>query len=412
MHADEARDAGALLGHALDELTQLVRDVHRAVSARLFDLLGARADPVRLLHDGVASVGYGATRLGVRAIPAAAGLAVAALHNPATSSLHDGPRGRFALNALNGFWGDRIAMQRTALATELRIRTHDGPLRRLPANVVHDVAGTATGRLIVFVHGLCANDLSWSWGSARRWGEPGITYGSLLRDTAGWTPLYVSYNSGLHVSANGRELADQLEELTGRWPVPVTEIALVGHSMGGLVVRSAAHQAAQSSQDWVGLVRQLIGLGTPHLGAPLERAVSKGTRLLARAPETRPFAKWLNRRSVGIKDLRYGAVVEDDWAGFDPDDVVDDRCMPGSFLAGINYCAASATFSRRPTGWLAHDLLVQHASATGNGPLRRLPFEAHRSFHLARKHHFDLLGDPLLYEQLCTWLGAPTALPG
>jgi pimeloyl-ACP methyl ester carboxylesterase len=406
MRGDEARDAGGLLGTALADVADIVRDVHKAFATRLFGLGGAPAVPAKLLHDGISAIAYTSTRAGVRLIPAAVGLVAGARIDPAARSLDDHANGHFALGALNGVLGDQLADQRPALAQPMRMRVHGGRLRRVPGNVVHDLDGTATGRIVVFLHGLCENDLSWSFRAARTWGERTVTYGSLLRDERGWTPLYVSFNSGLHISANGYEFAQQLDELVRQWPVPVTELTLVGHSMGGLVARSAAHQAAELGQDWVTSLRHVVGLGAPHLGAPLERAVNKGTRRLAKLPETRPFATWLNQRSVGIKDLRHGALVEADWSGFDPEDHVD-NCSEVAFLPEVAYYSVCATLSRRPTSRFPFlgDLLVDHSSATGNGPRRRLEFEVERSVHLGGKHHFHLLGDPVIYRHLRDWLG-------
>jgi hypothetical protein len=405
MRGDEMRATGALLGTALGEVADAAQGIHQALAGRLFRMLGDAAAPARLLHDGVSAIAYTSTRLGVRVLPPVIGFGAAQFVHPAAPSAHDAPRGRFALGALNGFWGDRLAEQRPVLAPVMRMRTHEGRLRRIPSNVAHDIPGAATGRVAVFVHGLCETDLSWWLGAEKTWGDASVTYGSLLRDASGWTPLYVTFNSGLHVSANGRSLAELLEGMLATWPVPVTDVALIGHSMGGLVARSAGHQAVELGHSWAGSLRHIVGLGTPHLGAPLERLVTKGTHAMARVPETRPLATWLNRRSVGIKDLRYGAVVEADWAGFDPDLCLDDRCTPASLLPGVTYSVVSATLSRKPRGPLAHDLLVQHGSAHGVGPTRRIPFEADRSFHVGRRHHFHLLGDPAVYERLREWLG-------
>ena len=412
MRGDEVRDTGALVGTTLGELAEVARDVHRCLAERAFGLLGERVLPVRLLHDAISGFAYASARLGVRALPSAAGAVAGAFSNPAAESALDATRGRFAFGALSGFWGDRLAEQRPSLAPPMRLRTHDGPLRRLPANVVHDVGDTATGRVVVFLHGLCENDLSWWLGAEKHWGDRRVTYGSLLRDADGWTPLYLSYNSGLHISANGRELAEHLDDLVAGWPVPVTQIAMVGHSMGGLVARSAGHQGVALGHAWAMALRHIVGLGVPHLGAPLERFVNAGTHTLARLPETRPFATWLNRRSVGIKDLRYGAVLEDDWFGIDPDERLRDRCTPATLLPGVAYSCVSATLSRTPRGILAHDLLVAHSSSTGNGRTRRIEFDPDHSFHMGRKHHFDLLGDPLVHDQLRGWLtGADGAVP-
>jgi len=406
MRGEEMRDTAALLGTALGEFADVARDVHKALAGRIFDLLGAPARPARLLHDGISALAYTSTRLGVRWIPAAVGLAAMANGDPAARSLLEDPRGRFALGALNGFWGDRLAEQRPALAPPMSVRAHGGRLRQVPSNVVRDVADTASGRVIVFLHGLCENDLSWSFRAQHTWGEPAVTYGSLLRDERGWTPLYVSFNSGLHISANGLALAERLEAIVSEWPVPVSDVTLVGHSMGGLVARSAAHQAAELGHTWVASLRHLIGLGAPHLGAPLERAVNRGTHAMAKLPETRPFAIWLNRRSAGIKDLRHGALVEADWSGFDPEDRID-NCTDVAFLPDVAYYSVCATLSREPHSRLPFlgDLFVDHSSATGNGPKRRLAFEVERSLHVGGRHHFHLLSDPVIYAHLRDWLG-------
>ncbi|MDP9117521.1 MAG: GPI inositol-deacylase [Actinomycetota bacterium] len=408
MRPDEARDAGALLGAALGEVAVVVQDVHKAVAGRVFAALGTYTLPVRLLHDAVSSISYTSTRLGVRVLPPVAGLLAEARLDPSGPSLQERPWGRFALGALNGFWGDRLAEQRPALAPVMRIRTHDGALRRVPANVVHDLAigpDAPTGRIVIFLHGLCESDVSWSFRAERTWGERGQTYGSKLRADCGWTPLYASFNSGRHICENGYELAEQLDELMRLWPVPVTELSLVGHSMGGLIARSAAHQGAEQGHAWTAALRHLIGLGAPHLGAPLERAVNKGTHAMSKLPETLPIATWLNRRSVGIKDLRHGALTEAEWFGFDPEDPAD-NCTDLPFPPDVAHYAVSATLSRTPHSALPFfgDLLVDHASATGQGQVRKLAFEVERTLHLGGRHHFHLLADPVVYDHMRTWL--------
>jgi pimeloyl-ACP methyl ester carboxylesterase len=413
---DEIRDAAALAGSKLGEISDLVHEVHSAVAQRVFGAAGRIAGrgsgrtvllPARVLHDGICAVAYTAAALGVRHLPPAAGLVARTFIGPAAESAHDTHNGRLVLAAVNGFWGDREAERQSALAAPMRLRLHAGQLRHLPANLAADArqAGVATGRLAVFAHGLCETDLCWSFAAQQRWGDRTRTYGSRLCDDDGWTPLYLNFNTGVHISHNGRELADHLEELVAQWPVEVTEIALIGHSLGGLVARSAAHQGHDRGHSWVTRLRHVVGFGTPHLGAPLERFTNWGTHRLARLPETTPFAVWLNRRSVGIKDLRYGALLEDDWLGHDADELLQDRCKPATLLPGVAYSVASATLSREPEGVLAMDLLVQHSSAHGVGGVRSIPFEPDRAFHVGgRKTHIDLLADPQVYDVLRSWL--------
>ncbi|WP_375485792.1 esterase/lipase family protein [uncultured Jatrophihabitans sp.] len=403
MRSDEIQETGALAGHTLGDVTTTIRDTHNAVAGRIFGLLGSVGVPAKVVHDGISAVAYTSTRLGLTYGPHAAGLLAGALGRESGESVHDGPRGRLVLGAVNGVLGDQIAVDHPALATELRMRHHVGPLRRLPTNLAHDADDRTTGRIVVFLHGLCETDLCWSYSAEKRWGDRTVTYGSKLRDDDGWTPLYANFNTGLRISANGRELADQLESLVEAWPVPVTEIALVGHSLGGLLARSAAHQGHDDGQRWTQLLRHVVGLGTPHLGAPLERAVNWGMHRLARHPETRPVAELINQRSVGIKDLRHGAVVEADWMEWDPDDPLD-HITETPLIPGVAYSMASATLSREAEGPFAFDLLVQHASAHGIGKIRSIPFDSARTHHIGGKHHFDLLADATVYDALRGWL--------
>ena len=166
------------------------------------------------------------------------------------------------------------------------------------------VGAPATPHVVVFVHGLGETEFAW--------GRP--SYGDRLAEDLGATPVFVRFNTGRHISSNGASLAALLDELVADWPVEIERLAIVGHSMGGLVARSACHHGG----DWVPLVRHVISLGTPHMGAPLEQAVHALSAALHLAPETRPFARFLRRRSAGIRDLRRGSLVDEDWRDQDP----------------------------------------------------------------------------------------------
>ena len=128
----------------------------------------------------------------------------------------------------------------------------------------------------------------------------------------------------------------------------IEEIVIVGHSMGGLVARSACHYGSVEDHAWTGAVRHVFCLGSPHLGAPLEKGVNALGWALGRVPETRPLANLLGVRSAGIKDLRYGACVEEDWCDCDPDELLTDRCHDVPLLPGARFYFVAATLSRRP----------------------------------------------------------------
>jgi pimeloyl-ACP methyl ester carboxylesterase len=191
------------------------------------------------------------------------------------------------------------------------------------------------------------------------------------------------------------------------WPVEVERIALVGHSMGGLVARGACSCGAEEGAGWVRHVRQSVSLGTPHMGAPLEQVVHYLSAGLARLPETRPFANFLRRRSGGIRDLRQGSLVDDDWRDCDPDALRAAACAEVPLLEGATHCFVSATVTRsdrHPLGRLLGDTLVLKPSATGRSRARRIPFEEEYGMHLGGANHFALLNHPAVYEKLRAWL--------
>ncbi len=218
--------------------------------------------------------------------------------------------------------------------------------------------------------------------------------------------MYVRYNTGLHVSANGHRLARLLDDLVAGWPVTVDELVIVGHSMGGLVARSACHYGDEDTLRWTELVTHVFCLGTPHLGADLEKGANALAWALGRLPETRGLGAILNARSAGIKDLRYGSCVEEDWSDCDPDEFLRDRCQEVPFLPGANYYFIGAALNRGPLGTALGDLLVRMPSASGRGNRngRRIPFEVDNGHELTGLNHFHLLNHPAVYAQLRDWI--------
>ena len=390
MRGTEVKAAGELAGEALSGAAGIVCDVQRGVSRRIFGTLGGVAAPVRLAHDGITGVVHASVRAGMRAVPSGGGRALALTAPPQGPSIADRPYGALALGALNGMWGDRIERDHAALALGLDLR-HDGG---------------ETDRIAVFVHGLCETDTSWRLGGRQ-------TYGELLREDLGHTPVYARYNTGRHISDNGRALAAALDALVADWPVEVSEIVLVGHSMGGLVARSACHYGECDGLGWTEQLRHVVCLGSPHMGAPLERAAAHGSHLLSRLPETAPLARLLTVRSAGVKDLRYGACLEEDWRDIDPDEWGPDHCADFSFLPSATYYYVGATVARdkdSPLGRIIGDVLVQFPSASGDGPLRKLAFEIDHGLHLGGVNHLQLLNHPRVYEQMAGWLRRAPAL--
>jgi hypothetical protein len=179
--------------------------------------------------------------------------------------------------------------------------------------------------------------------------------------------------------------------------------------MGGLVVRSACYYDAQQHHSWTAAVRHVMCLGSPHLGADLEKAVNLAAWALAWLPENRAIASFLNTRSSGVQDLRFGSCRDEDWRDCDPDEFLRDRCHEVPFLPGAAYHFVATTIAPPPLGRVVGDPLVRAYSATGAGKNRQLPFESEQGLMLEGAHHLDLLNHPSIYAKLCEWLtSAPT----
>lgn len=313
-------------------------------------------------------------------------------------------------SSLNAFWGDYLSRRKSRLDLGMTLRHHG---RHLPATPKAFAAAfpNPTTKVCVFVHSLAATEWLWSLSSEEHYGDPDVTFGTRLADDLGFTPIYLRYNTGRHISENGRALATLLTEVLDAYPVPVEEIALVGHSMGGLVARSAAHYAREHDEPWVAHLRHVACIGSPHLGAPLEKAVNLLTGVLrnVEAAGARVPAELLDSRSAGVKDLRYGYTVDEEWAGKDPDEVFADARRNVPLVDGVGYYFLAATISRdpeHPLGQLLGDLIVRLPSASGEAlePARRVHFSSGAVF--PGMNHVHIANHPDIYEALRDLLAA------
>ena len=390
-------DAGLLGAAALaadyaeDLLLGTVKDVHGAVAGRVYGLLekakGGGPTLSHRVHDGVSGAVYGGLGGGLRL--AARGLRAADERGlgPAVEAT---PQGRALVAAVNGLIGDRLRDERPELAVEMAVRLHgrDVPLTPEHLATAYPEAGES---LVVFVHGLCETEEV--WGRRRRpvdpdSPEPG-SYGSRLARDEGWSPVWLRVNTGLPIAENGVALAGLLDRLIAAWPVGVRRLALVGHSMGGLIIRAAGAVTTDAESPWTDRVTDVVTLGAPHLGAPLERVVAKGTRVLGALPESAPFGRILEYRSVGILDLRNGLAA-------------DVRHLPH---ARYRLVAGSLSRSpRNPVALTVGDGLVQPRSAFGRPRSGPEMFPGASTLHVPGADHFDLLNHDSVYAALRRWL--------
>jgi len=305
-----------------------------------------------------------------------------------------------ALAILNGLMGDYLADSGNPLAIHMRLR-HDGQPLELKKRALAATLPGANGKLLILIHGLCRCDLQWRRG--------GHDHGAALACDLGYTPVYLHYNSGLHVSTNGREFAGLMEALVKQWPVALEEVAILAHSMGGLVARSACYYGKAAGHAWPQHLGKMIFLGTPHHGAPLERGGNWLTVVLGRNAYTAPFARLGKIRSAGITDLRYGNLLDEDWEGHDRFEQVEDHRQPVPLPKGVKCYTIAGTAGRRAGDLrdrLLGDGVVPLDAALGRHPQRSrtLSFPKSRQWVAYGIHHLDLLGRLEVYEKIREWL--------
>lgn len=390
----DLRGWGYLARDAMLGLAGVVESMHHNI-ARAPGILGA---PAEGRTRGITGLVYGTIRRVTRLVGAGFDAALAPLAREDRERLWSAKR-EALVAALNGVVGDHLAATKNPLAIPMRFRRGGRALPLEPAALAAALP-EAGPRPVVLVHGAFMNDLRWLRG--------GHDHGAALARDLGRTPVYLHYNTGLHVSTNGRAFSAALEALVRAWPVPVEELAIVAHSMGGLVARSACLHAEAAGRAWRRRLKALIFLGTPHHGAPLARGGHWVDAALSVSPYSAPIARLGRIRSAGITDLRHGSLVDEDWSGRDRFALAQPLPRAVPLPAGVACCTVAAIRARRGGGAarFVGDGLVPVDSGLGrHADLRRaLAFAKSRRWVATGIDHFDLLSDGKVYQQLRAWL--------
>jgi len=310
---------------------------------------------LRLMQDG--TIGalqtvHKGTTLALEAVHKSAAVALAAVQKSTNISIEAIEllaeiKGR-PLAVLNGVVGDTLAAQNSKLAIEMSL-----------------LGKAKGGRLCILVHGLCTSEVSWQFTE-----DPTKDYGSLLKQDCGYAPIYVWYNSGLHISTNGQLLAERVTELCENADEPIKEIIFIGHSMGGLVVRSACHYAQEQNAAWLKNISKIFLLATPHHGNDYEKLGNLTSTVLKLVPSlvTKGISKLGNKRSAGIKDLRFGNLLDEDWLEHDADALWQDHRHPVPMLKGVDYFIIAGSLAKESDNLFTQyfgDGLVPSQSAAG-----------------------------------------------
>ncbi len=378
-------------------LTSLVETMHHNISRAPGPLGKYTQEPTQGITGLVYRTIQGTTRLVGAGIDLLLGQLVPLLDpEPGNSS----NRREAVLAALNGVLGDHLACSENPLAIPMQLRRDGQALSVSPQDLATRIPD-ASGNILVLAHGLCMCDLQWC--------RNDHDHGQMLAKVAGYTPLYLHYNSGLHVSTNGHALADILETLIAAWPVPVEKLVIIGHSMGGLVARSACHYGQLEGHGWLKYLRQMVFLGTPHHGAPLERGGNWVNFVLEVSPYTAALARLAKIRSAGITDLRHGSILDEDWLHGDRfAHKKKHKRIP--LPEGVQCYAAGVTLAKapgNPSEPILGDGLVPLRSALGQHANKNFALDIPVSHQWAGygMNHMDLLDNENVSEQLKNWLG-------
>ena len=383
-HLSDFRGAARMVVDAATATTEVVEKMHRTIQVSP----GPLSVSVTGRTKGITGLVYRSIRMGIRIV----GQAIDAGLAPFTMLLPEGESSRVRdayRSAANGVYGDYLARTGNPLALDMSLH-HRGRKVDLsdPTNLLrqHDDEVPAS-KLLVLAHGSCMND--------QQWNRDGHDHGAALADDLGYLPLYLRYNSGLHIVSNGRSFAELLETLIGTRKLPVQELAIMGHSMGGLVARSACRYAREAGHAWPKYLRKLVFLGTPHHGAPLEQGGHGLDVLMELSPYSIPLTRLSRARSAGITDLRHGTISAGEHSVPLPSGVT-------CYAAAAVLAAKRGLLSERLVG----DGLVPLDSALGRhrDVNRSLKIPKSRQWIGYGLGHRDLLCHPDVYAQLRRWL--------
>ena len=397
--ADRRTEVRALSELGLTEIGKAsagIHHTHRAISDRVFGAVrwGVGAPtvlPVKTIHDALTD---GVYRIVGQVMTTAGKVGGVAADLPLKQAPSTTRLGATIIAAVNGVIGDELDAHQSPLAQPVSIRVDGAPVPLTTSGLTAAYPG-AQRRIVVAVHGLAESEHMWAFGKSEPYAD------QLAR--VGVTTVFLRYNTGRRISTNGKDVAELLDELVRRWPVPIESVSLLGHSMGGLVARSAAHYGRQAGHNWVHRVRTSVSLGTPHLGAPLENLAHIGSAGLMTLPETPAFARPPRRPSGGTRDPRVGSILDEEWTGRDADDLARVVATEAPLLPGVEHYYVSATLAdnpRSPLSRIIGDGLVLHHSASGHNSIRRIGFNPDNGLHVGRTNHLTLLNDPRVAEKL------------
>jgi len=387
--------AGRLTVDAIKGIVDLVESVHYSI----LNLVGILGNNPEKKTKGIAGLVY----KNIRTTSALVGKGLNVLAEklvPVVEEKESTPGREAALAVLNGVLGDYLEETKNPLAIPMHLRIDGKSKIHFNDPLFQELIRRFHGKIVLLIHGSCMNDLQWD--------RNGHNHGKAIERDLGYLSLYLHYNSGRHISQNGKDLAKLMEALNSQMDDKLT-LNIIAHSMGGLVARSAVYYAKTEKQRWIGNLEKMIFLGTPHHGSPLERAGNWIDNVLEKNPYSKPFSRLGKIRSAGVTDLRYGNVVDEDWQGRDRFESAGDLRVTVPLPADVDCFTIAATtdlVSDRLAANLIGDGLVPLNSALGKhkNPDLNLSFPESHQWIGRKMSHLDLLNHPEVYVKIKNWM--------
>ena len=393
--SSDLQGLNSLIADATIGITDLVEAMHkRVVHPPLMP-----STPIQHLITKIAGITYKNIRWSTRFISKGTDKALGKL-NPLFGEIESTDKREAIRAVLNGVIGDHLEKNENPLKINMQFR-HQAKAMPLDSKSLEKTYKTINGKILLMVHGSCLNDIQWT--------RKEHNHGTALAKELHKTPVFLHYNSGLHISTNGQEFNELLEKLIQNWPVPVEELVIIGHSMGGLVSRSALHYGDQQQKSWTKHLKKIIFLGTPHHGAPMEKAGNFLDVALEAIPYAKPFARLGKIRSAGVTDLRYGNLLDEDWQNDDRFKMKGDQRQNIS-LPELVECYSIAGIAGKETGSKSSQLLgdkmvgVKSALGQHKNPIKNLHFKKENTWIAYESNHSELLSNPKIYTKIKSWM--------
>ena len=278
--------------------------------------------------------------------------------------------------ALNGVCGDNLEAWNSPLATTMTLRGQQGELLDMT-----DWAQQSAQGYVLFLHGLCLSDLEWCQSVNHRQFADELS-------VQGYQVAWLRYNTGRAISTNGQDLAELFARHFADQGQPIW---MIGHSMGGLLIRSASHYAEMHNHPWLTRLSHAAYLGTPHLGAPWEIAGNKLNNLLNITPYTRPLMRLGNIRSQGIKDLRFAKVTTEE-------------TLPPLAKNVSHLLLATAWSEAHTDNWIGDGIVPVSSALAQDQRGEMLNAPQLKRVLLNDINHLAILDDAQIYQELRNWL--------